>query len=355
MTAKRNFKRRVRERQLRTGERYTVARRRILAERAETAPGGVPVSLPGPSIEVQEPISDAVQEPVPDEVQEPVTGEVRVPPSGEATVPPSGEATVPPSGGGPPSEPVPVVELQDVSEGAARFGFRCRVAMFPSLIERAEPASVFSHLREVLVGTVGDPSTALLYSVAFLGQRPPRPRRTDRGVAALRQFLQRVRAGLGGTTDDGSMVAFHVAGRDGLVLVLCTLSEHDASLVLMTIDRADLEFRDRFAVELAAVRTATPRGATLFVIHDGRRHAVTTDELVIGRDRKAVDLVIRDGEISRKHAAVLRRNGTYYLKDLGSTHGIFYKGMRIDNKRIDEGDVFLLGKHELRFTYREDG
>jgi len=29
--------------------------------------------------------------------------------------------------------------------------------------------------------------------------------------------------------------------------------------------------------------------------------------------------------------------------------------MLIDNKRIDEGDVFEIGGHELRFTYREDG
>jgi len=93
----------------------------------------VPVSLPVPSFEVREPVSDEVREPVSDEVREPVTGEVLVPPSGEV-----------PSGGGPPSEAVPVVELQDVSWGAARFGFRCRVAMFPSLIERAEPAGVFS-------------------------------------------------------------------------------------------------------------------------------------------------------------------------------------------------------------------
>jgi len=28
--------------------------------------------------------------------------------------------------------------------------------------------------------------------------------------------------------------------------------------------------------------------------------------------------------------------------------------MRIDNKRIEEGDVFRLGDHELRFTFRPD-
>jgi hypothetical protein len=48
---------------------------------------------------------------------------------------------------------------------------------------------------------------------------------------------------------------------------------------------------------------------------------------------------------------VIRRIDTYYIKDLGSTAGIVYRGMRIDNKRIDEGDVFHLGEYELRFTF----
>ena len=68
--------------------------------------------------------------------------------------------------------------------------------------------------------------------------------------------------------------------------------------------------------------------------------------------RKSSDLPIKDGNISRKHAAVIRRNGTYFIKDLGSTNGIDFKGMRIDNKRIDEGDVFHLCDYELRFTYK---
>jgi len=98
-----------------------------------------------------------------------------------------------------------------------------------------------------------------------------------------------------------------------------------------------------------------PVAATLCVSYDGRRHEIRKDEFVIGRDRKLCDLQIKDGLVSRKHAAVIHRHGAHYLKDLGSTHGVVYKGMRIDNKRIDEGDVFHLGEHELRFTYLPDG
>jgi hypothetical protein len=96
-------------------------------------------------------------------------------------------------------------------------------------------------------------------------------------------------------------------------------------------------------------------GPTLFLVYNGQRYPVTKDQFIIGRGSKTSDLAIKDGNISRKHAAVIRRNGTFYIKDLGSTNGIDYKGMRIDNKRIDEGDVFHLCDYELRFTYRADG
>jgi hypothetical protein len=99
---------------------------------------------------------------------------------------------------------------------------------------------------------------------------------------------------------------------------------------------------------------AMPGGPTLFLIYNGQRYPVTKDQFIIGRGSKTSDLPIKDGNISRKHAAVIRRNGTFYIKDLGSTNGIDYKGMRIDNKRIDEGDVFHLCDYELRFTYRAD-
>ena len=95
-------------------------------------------------------------------------------------------------------------------------------------------------------------------------------------------------------------------------------------------------------------------GATLYLIYNNQRYPITKDQFIIGRGSKTSDLAIKDGNISRKHAAVIRRNGTFYIKDLGSTNGIDYKGMRIDNKRIDEGDIFHMCDYEVRFTYRPD-
>jgi hypothetical protein len=101
-----------------------------------------------------------------------------------------------------------------------------------------------------------------------------------------------------------------------------------------------------------AMPAAAP-GPTLYLVFNNQRIPIEKDQFIIGRGSKTSDLAIKDGNISRKHAAVIRRNGTYYIKDLGSTNGIDYKGMRIDNKRIDEGDVFHLCDYELRFTYRQ--
>jgi hypothetical protein len=99
----------------------------------------------------------------------------------------------------------------------------------------------------------------------------------------------------------------------------------------------------------------TPGGTLappLYLVFDNQKYRIDKDQFIIGRGSKSSDLPIKDGNISRKHAAVIRRNGTYFIKDLGSTNGIDFKGMRIDNKRIDEGDLFHLCDYELRFTYK---
>src|SRR5215468_9164978 len=62
---------------------------------------------------------------------------------------------------------VDVVQLHDVTADAERLGFRCRIALFPELVERAEPASVLAALRDALVGSPGHPANARLFGVAF--------------------------------------------------------------------------------------------------------------------------------------------------------------------------------------------
>lgn len=90
----------------------------------------------------------------------------------------------------------------------------------------------------------------------------------------------------------------------------------------------------------------------LSVIFQNQKYLIDKEQFIIGRGSKAADLSIPDVNISRQHVTVIRRNGAYYIKDLGSTNGIDYNGTRIDNKRIEEGDVFSLCDYQIRFTFR---
>lgn len=92
--------------------------------------------------------------------------------------------------------------------------------------------------------------------------------------------------------------------------------------------------------------------SNLFVHFDGRSHPMKNERFVIGRGTAGTDLTIRDGNISRKHAAVILHSGKYYIKDLGSTNGIEYKGNRIETKRIEEGDIVHICDYELTFSFK---
>jgi pSer/pThr/pTyr-binding forkhead associated (FHA) protein len=90
----------------------------------------------------------------------------------------------------------------------------------------------------------------------------------------------------------------------------------------------------------------------LYLIFGNQKLIVDKEQFIIGRGSKTSDLPIRDGNISRKHAAVIRRGNDYYIKDLGSTNGIDFNGERIEARKIEEGDVYSICDYQFRFTFR---
>lgn len=60
-----------------------------------------------------------------------------------------------------------------------------------------------------------------------------------------------------------------------------------------------------------------------------------------------------DSKVSRKHARIIRRNGAYFIEDLGSTNGTFVnRGRRLlpgTPQVLNEGDEIIVGKTFLRF------
>lgn len=97
--------------------------------------------------------------------------------------------------------------------------------------------------------------------------------------------------------------------------------------------------------------TAVPSVRPLFLYFEGQVYEVNQDQFVIGRGSKYSDLPIKDANISRRHCAIVRRNGQYFIKDLESTNGVEFNGQRVDNHLIQEGTVYRLCDHELRFSF----
>lgn len=100
-----------------------------------------------------------------------------------------------------------------------------------------------------------------------------------------------------------------------------------------------------------------PNGAArpLYLLFEGQVYEVDQDQFVIGRGSKYSDLAIKDANISRRHCAIVRRNGQYFIKDLESTNGVEFNGQRVDNHLIQEGTSYRLCDHEIRFTFVPPG
>jgi hypothetical protein len=101
----------------------------------------------------------------------------------------------------------------------------------------------------------------------------------------------------------------------------------------------------------AHAAAAAPSGGALAIYYQGETFPVTKDRFIIGRGKQTSDLTIKDPNVSRQHAMIEFQNGSYYIVDLGSTNGVEYNGQRIQRKVINDGDLFRVCDHELRFSF----
>ncbi len=127
-------------------------------------------------------------------------------------------------------------------------------------------------------------------------------------------------------------------------------------------ERADVEAPEpaersgRTMVYSAAGRVAEPleeraraSRERALLIHDGRRLVVGSEGARLGRSRKC-DIVLDDPNVSREHAELRPRGGSWVLTDLGSTNGSSVNGRRIDAPTVVKpGDEVELGSSSMTF------
>jgi hypothetical protein len=109
---------------------------------------------------------------------------------------------------------------------------------------------------------------------------------------------------------------------------------------------ADGSRRDHAAVQTstgARLELVGPRGE---VAHT---YTLSGAAVLVGR-RSGADVALLDGKVSREHARVEHRNGTWVVRDLGSLNGTSVNGAPVrDEQRLRDGDIVQIGHFSLRF------
>ncbi len=83
----------------------------------------------------------------------------------------------------------------------------------------------------------------------------------------------------------------------------------------------------------------------------GQSFPLRGERLMIGRSPEA-EIFLDDVTVSRDHALLVRRNGEFYLDDLGSLNGTYVNRRRIESHRLADGDELQVGKYKLTFLQR---
>jgi hypothetical protein len=94
---------------------------------------------------------------------------------------------------------------------------------------------------------------------------------------------------------------------------------------------------------------AQARAPTALLVIDGQRRIVGPAGVTLGRSRNC-DVVLEDPNVSRQHAELRPRGGSWVLTDLGSTNGSRLNGHPVERSEVVRpGDLIELGATVLRF------
>jgi hypothetical protein len=80
----------------------------------------------------------------------------------------------------------------------------------------------------------------------------------------------------------------------------------------------------------------------------GESFRPTGERTRIGRSPEC-EIFLDDVTVSRNHAVLIERDGTYVVEDQGSLNGTFVNRKRIESATLSEGDEVQIGKYRMTF------
>ena len=80
-----------------------------------------------------------------------------------------------------------------------------------------------------------------------------------------------------------------------------------------------------------------------------KRFALTKNTITVGRGPQC-DLQIVTHFVSREHARLTLSGGATLIEDLGSRNGVFVNSVRVDRRRLQQGDLVTIGETQFRFV-----
>ena len=91
-----------------------------------------------------------------------------------------------------------------------------------------------------------------------------------------------------------------------------------------------------------------PRAELVDVV-SGDHFELIAPRCVVGRERASADIVLRDPNVSRRHAELTLNGTSWTIEDLNSTNGISVNNRRVTRWPLHNGDLVTFGLTTLEF------
>lgn len=105
------------------------------------------------------------------------------------------------------------------------------------------------------------------------------------------------------------------------------------------------------ATHMAPAKPAAPARplAQLVDVVTGDTYELTSARATVGRERSVADVVLRDPNVSRRHAELTFTGSDWSIEDLNSTNGTMVNNRRITRCPLRNGDVLTFGLSTFEF------